>query len=178
MPDPHEQFLASIGPGLGEWEEPLPPVARHPDEFFEDRLGALIGAGSSREVFEVLHDPNAVIKKTKHVYPGANFSELTIWNVVRTGKWREDFGEVLAISETGRYLMMERLDNLSADERRQTRSYPDWLSDLKPENVGKTKGGKFKVRDYAMTKLNDALNRATTYRYAWQGPEPKGISCT
>jgi hypothetical protein len=173
MADPHAEFLASLGPGLEEYKEPLPPVAKHPDKYFEDRLGPLIGAGSSRQVFEVLHDQNAVIKKIQHIYPGANFSELTIWNAMRSGKWRDKFGEVMAISETGRYLIMERLDSLSAGEHRQTPSFPDWLSDLKPENVGKTKDGKFKVRDYAMTKLNGILNSARIYRCAWQGPEPK-----
>jgi hypothetical protein len=171
MANTHEEFLASLGPGLEEYQEPLSPVAMHPDKYFEDRLGTSIGAGSSREVFKSLHDPNAVIKKIKHVYPGANFTELTIWNAVRCGKWRDSFGEVVAISETGRYLMMEWLDSLSADELRQTQSVPDWLSDLKPSNVGKTKDGKFKVRDYAMTKLGDILNSAKIYRYAWQGPE-------
>lgn len=173
MGDPQEEFLASFGPGLQEFKEPLPPVDMHPDKYFEDRLGTLIGAGSSREVFEVLHDPTAVIKKTIPVYPGANFVELTIWSAVRTDKWRGLFGEVLAISETGRYLTMERLDDLSADEHHQTPSYPDWLSDLKPKNFGKTRDGKFKVRDYAMTNLNSAINSAKTHRHTWQGPEPK-----
>lgn len=105
MADPHEEFLAALGQGLQEYEEPLPPVDMHPDRYFEDRLDTLIDAGSSREVYNVLNEPNAVIKKTKHIYPGANFSELIIWNAVRSGKMRDMFGEVLAISETGRFLM-------------------------------------------------------------------------
>ena len=113
MADPHEEFLNSLGPGLQECEELLPPVRLLPDQYFADRLGTLIGGGGSREVFEVLDNADAVIKKMKQTYPGANVIELIIWNAVRGGKCHEAFGEVSAISETGRYLMMERLDDLS-----------------------------------------------------------------
>lgn len=90
---------------------------------------------------------------------------------MRGGKWRDVFGEIKAISETGRYVMMERLLDLSAEEYRRTQSYPDWLRDLKPENIGRAADGKFKVRDYAMTKLGDLFDLSGTYRYSWQGRE-------
>ncbi len=136
-------------------------------------LGAAIGGGSSREVFGVKDKPNAVIKKSKPPFIGANMFEFFIWNAVRSGSWKDVFGEVLEISDDGKYLMMERLDSLSSDEYAQTPSLPEWTNDLKPENFGKGVDGKIRVRDYAMCNISEALNSTNTHRYAWQGKSKK-----
>lgn len=94
--------------------------------------------------------------------------EFFVWNAVRSGPWKDIFGEVLEISEDGKYLMMERLDDVSRDEYAQTPSVPDWANDLQPKNFGKSADGEIKVRDYAMCNISDALNSAKPYRYAWQ----------
>lgn len=78
-----------------------------------------------------------------------------------------------SVCESGKYLMMERLNDVSAQELCLTPSLPEWLSDMLPKNFGKTDAGKIKVRDYAMGRIDKALNAAASYRYAWQGPERK-----
>ncbi|UPK17608.1 hypothetical protein [Bradyrhizobium sp. 131] len=171
--DPHKAFIDALGPGLQEWVEPLPPLPSRPAADFENMLGASIGAGSSREVFAIKDNPKAIIKRCKLPFIGANMFEFFIWNNVRGGQWEDVFGEVLVISEDGRYLAMERLDDIGIDDHARTPSMPDWAKDLQPKNFGKSRDGKIKVRDYAMCSISGALNAARPYRYAWQLPGKK-----
>jgi hypothetical protein len=171
--DAHDKFIESLGPGLSEWVEPLPPITFRPAAEFEKRLGPEIGAGSSREVFSVKDNPKAVIKRCKLPFIGANMYEFFIWNSVRSGKWKDVFGEIVEISEDGRYLMMECLEDVKPEEHHLTPTAPDWGQDLQPKNFGKSADGVFKLRDYAMGNLSSVLNSARPHRYAWQKAEPK-----
>jgi hypothetical protein len=84
------------------------PVATMADSDMETLLTERIGnLGGSREVFGIRNDANAIIKKVHLPFAGANFYEFFIWNSVRLTKFRPVFGEVKAISKSGRYLMME-----------------------------------------------------------------------
>ncbi len=61
------------------------------------------------------------------------------------------------ISETGRYLMMERLTALDQSDRVELAKFPDWLNDRKPSAFGKV-ADKIKVMDYGAINLYAVLN--------------------
>jgi hypothetical protein len=63
---------------------------------------------------------------------------------------------------------MERLDDITKDDYKNTPEMPSWLNDLKPSNFGKSSSGEIKLRDYATTELGDVLAAATRRRWAWQ----------
>ena len=101
-------------------------------------------------------------------FVGANLFELFVWNAVSGSKWRAVFGECLAISDNGRYLMMERLDDIKPDDYSKTPNVPVWISDVKPENFGRTKAGLIKIRDYGAAKIGVVLANAEPHRTGWQ----------
>jgi hypothetical protein len=52
-------------------------------------------------------------------------------------KYRDAFGRVHAISTSGRYLMMERLDDIAKDDYPDSPDVPNWFNDNLPKNFGK-----------------------------------------
>jgi len=67
-----------------------------------------IGSGGARCVYGVQNDHSHVIKKVHFPFPGANFVEWFVCNAVAKTRWADAFGQCIALSESGRYLMMER----------------------------------------------------------------------
>jgi hypothetical protein len=74
------------------------------------------------------------------------------------------FGRVFAISYSGRYLMMERLDDITRDHYNESLDVPIWFQDNQPENFGINADG-MKIRDYAMVQLPGA-GAPPSYRVA------------
>lgn len=72
----HQKILESLGPGLAEWVEPLPPLTLLPAANFEQRIGNSVGKGSSREVFEDEANTTMVIKRCILPFVGANMFEF------------------------------------------------------------------------------------------------------
>jgi hypothetical protein len=66
---------------------------------------------------------------------------------------------------------MERLDDLSEDDYRDSPDVPTWFNDNQPSNFGKSSNGQVKIRDYAMTNIGAVLGLAPPHRAAWQGPK-------
>jgi hypothetical protein len=149
-------------------EREVKPVKKLPDEMMHAMCGGKIRHGTSRYVFEVRNDPTMVIKQVHLPFVGANLFELFVWNAVSNTKWRPVFGECLAVSDSGRYLMMERLDDIEEADYPNTPSVPVWMSDLKPENFGRTKTGLIKIRDYGMAKIGAVLSKVGNHRTGWQ----------
>jgi hypothetical protein len=122
----------------------------------------------------VNNDRAVVVKKAKRPFGGSNYVEWFIWQAVSETNLAPSFGRCIAISTTGRYLMMERLDNLLVDEVFLTPTLPDWVTDIKGREVfGKNLAGEVKIRDYGLVKIGDALAAAPRLRRPWQGPAPK-----
>lgn len=70
------------------------------------------------------------------------------------------FGECVAVSASGKYLIMERLDDPTGPPPQGVRKYPSWLTDIKPSAFGVNAAGYFKVRDYNKLKLGFWLAEA------------------
>jgi hypothetical protein len=65
-------------------------------------------------------------------------------------------------SDTARYLIMERLDDITVADYPLVPAVPDWLNDRKPSAFGKAADGTIKVCDYGMLELGAALVAART----------------
>ena len=107
-----------------------------------------------------------VVKQQLIRLPAANLMEWFIWNAVEQSAIRDHFGQCVSISETGKYLMMERLTDILRSDWPKVPSVPDWLNDRKPSAFGKDKDGRIKVRDFGLVDLNRALD-LRTFRVPW-----------
>ncbi|TAY52969.1 hypothetical protein [Rhizobium leguminosarum] len=71
---------------------------------------------------------------------------------------------ILCVSQTGRFLVMERLSALDDSDKFDRGSFPSWLNDVKPAafgrdtSFGKDAIGRIKVMDYAEINFFDILN--------------------
>ena len=127
-----------------------------------------LGRGGARVVYAVNNDSDAVIKEVHLPFVGSNMMEWQLWCAVKDTPFANLFGECLAISVTGRFLIMERLDDITKSDWPSTPTMPEWLNDLKPGNFGKNAAGHIKIRDYATVQLGPTLAAAPTCRWAWQ----------
>jgi hypothetical protein len=130
-------------------------------------VGQRIGGGGAREVFEVKNDSAAVIKVAAQ-YPLTNFIEWLIWNWVRETHWRSAFGECHTISPSGRYLIMERLDDVPESRKAETPTLPSFVGDVWANNFGVNATGVIKARDYASANMTKLVRNDSGYRRAWQ----------
>ena len=127
-----------------------------------------LGKGGARTVYPVDGDPEAVIKKINLQFVGANVMEWHIWSAIRNTELAPSFGQCKAISESGRFLVMERLDDISESDRPKTPSMPEWVGDVWWKSFGQDHQGKIKIRDYANVDLGELLASAEKFRRAWQ----------
>lgn len=124
-------------------------------------IGPVIDHGSSREVFCHATESGLVVKRAIN-HPGANFVEANIWNAVESKpELAALFGPCVAISESGKFLIMEKLTDLDAADEALFPPVPDWVSDLLAKNVGKNAAGNLKIRDYGMVNLSETLAQET-----------------
>lgn len=131
------------------------------DSEYEPIKGLQIGrAGSSRTAFETLGDKRYVIKTINAGIPTTNFLEWFIWCGIKQSKFNNMFAACISISETGRYLVMERLDPLETSDLKALASLevPGWLKDKLPHNFGKTANGTIKCLDYGAVDFETLLN--------------------
>lgn len=151
----------------------MPPfTGPRPEAHFEKLIvrNDFLGEGQTRKVYGVAGHDDLVIKESKVAFPDANFTEWTVWHALV--KMQEDilgnvpnaelqllFAQCFAISETGRYLMMERLAKLTAEEQQPAgHKLPLWLNDKKKSAFGKAQGGQIKVMDYGIVNFYSVLN--------------------
>ena len=142
-----------------------------PDSFFEDNLGKFIAKGTSREVYEFSGDDSSVIKKVHLPSPSSNFIEWYVWQAVKKMavtdimNWTPNheiqnlFAECRSISESGRYLIMERLTPITNSDWDRIPQIPEWVNDRKPSAFGKTAEGYVKLLDYAAIDFYSGLSQ-------------------
>ncbi len=122
------------------------------------------GKGAARHAFRVPTDPDVVVKKTVRPHPGSNMTEWLIWQAAAAAQnnLREVLGRCISISESGTYLMMERLDDLNPSDYADIPDVPTWFNDPKPDAFGK-RNGVIKIRDYGLVHLDKLVSEATTH---------------
>lgn len=128
---------------------------------YEPKKGPQIGpAGSTRTAYETLGDKSYVIKVINAGIPATNFLEWFIWCGIKHSKYRDKFAACVSISETGKYLVMERLDPLEPSDSAALKALdvPTWLNDKLPHNFGKAADGAIKCLDYGMVDFETLLN--------------------
>lgn len=134
------------------------------------------GCGGSREVYNVKGDELAVIKKVTLKFVGANIIEWLIWKAIENNpRWNNIFGRCFSISGTGRYLMMEKLEDISKVDWSNTPTVPTCLSDVWPNNYGRNLNGVIKIRDYASANFCEYLETDQGHRRAWQVKAPSTL---
>jgi hypothetical protein len=139
-----------------------------PEDEFSHVLGDCLANGSTREVHSVVGRDDVVIKKVKAITPFNNWQEFIVWNAVRDTRWAVVFARIEKIGDSGQFLMMEKLSDLSPDDDYNAPRVPHWLNDLKRENFGKTSGGEIKAWDYALVNLGFDLDEALDDPVPWR----------
>lgn len=126
-------------------------------------------SGTTREVYYTNDGSHFVIKKARR-FTAPNITEWLIWHEVLKMEEKDilnfvprpgfslKFGRCTAISETGRYLMMERLDDIPQEFSIVDDRFPLWLNDKKPDAFGVDAFGNVKVRDYATIDFFSGLS--------------------
>ncbi|ABQ66560.1 hypothetical protein Swit_0189 [Rhizorhabdus wittichii RW1] len=124
------------------------------DQDFEALIDAApFATGSARVAYEVPSDADVVVKKSKGAFAAANLIEWFVWRSAETqNALQAVLGRCLAISESGAYLMMERLDDITKDDYADVPDVPTWFNDPKPNAFGK-RNGAIKIRDYGLGRM-------------------------
>jgi len=68
-----------------------------------------------------------------------------------------DLAEIFSWSWSGKFVVMERLAPL-AERDLDSYSFPNYLTDKRPENYGKGASGKIKALDYALLAIGPTQN--------------------
>jgi len=156
-----------------------------PDDQFEEWIdrGKPVGArGTTRIAYAMRGNNSVVIKEMRHLFPRANIVEWVIWEALV--KMADDyvgatpnpnlqklFAKCYTISESGKFLVMERLDPLGKEDPFPRASFPAWLNDIKPAgfgedaSFGKDAHGRVKCMDYADINFYEVLNPLNTQRF-------------
>ncbi|KHA59862.1 hypothetical protein NL53_14400 [Vibrio variabilis] len=114
---------------------------------FRSKLGASIGKGRTREVFNIKDNPKYVIKFSSN--PDTNRHEYKFYKEAKHNKLTavlNTIGEIISISKSGQYLVMEKLNDLPVGNH--TTQCPAEITDRKRSNFGVDSKGVIKARDY------------------------------
>ena len=121
-----------------------------------------IGHGTARVAYCLKNDPNSIVKKSVGSRHYSNILEWSIWLAAADHpELRSILGQCHCLSESGKYLVMERLDDINAEDYKLIPDVPVWFNDRKPSAFGKS-GGVIKIRDYGMITYGEFLNRQLT----------------
>ncbi|MBP7338635.1 hypothetical protein [Niveispirillum sp.] len=125
------------------------------EENVEAVLGAKIEEGSARIVYAYDGENSLVIKKGKYPPYISNFTEWIIWSQIAETERAAIFGACYALSRTGLYLIMERLDSLQDTDAMI--GAPVWTTDSKRSAQGRNAANIIKIRDYGTVALSRVL---------------------
>ncbi len=130
------------------------PSRESDDSIFQKLCGAQFEEGEHRTVHEVSGHPEIVMKVARHSHH-ANWCEYLVSSSLEGLITEIRVGNVLSISASGKFLMMERLNDL--DRSPGGVAVPHWLNDVKPSAFGVSVQGEIKIRDYGLLKLGDQV---------------------
>lgn len=130
------------------------PACRANDSIFKALIGSEIKSGNTRNVYEVNGYPYLVIKEDTKSDNGSNETEATLYFTAVIKNLQnvlECIADIISISQSGKYLIMEKLDTNIPNNLRSTSKMPAEVSDNKLSNFGVTLNGKIvKCLDYAL----------------------------
>ena len=146
-----------------------PVTGLQADQTLAGLCGQVIGTGSTRNVYEYVGEPDWVIKAYHRpaTPPSSNFIEWTICGAVKGTQFEPLFGQCFAFSETGRFLVMEKLNDIPKGFQGARPRVPDWLHDLKVTAFGLNANGEVKCRDYGQVDIGATLGSAGTKPVFW-----------
>lgn len=132
------------------------PSANELDEHFEALLpqcGGPIGSGTTRDAYAIPSHDDKVLKVCK--VPGyvTNWTEVVVYVQVKDKSF---FGCIHSWSRSGKFVVMERLDDIGPGEISGL-EVPDWWSDRQRRNVGRSLSGELKLRDYASLNIDPGV---------------------
>ena len=134
---------------MSESPKQIPPF-HTPDALFASLLAsdaAPIGTGTSRDAFAIDGHLDKVLKVAKGSNAG-NWTEFVVFHALDNNTL---FGRILSISQSGKYLVMERLDDVP--KGLQLPEVPSWWTDRKRANFGLSCNKTIKLRDYALITI-------------------------
>jgi hypothetical protein len=118
-------------------------------EFVDLFLGAEIGSGMSRQVYEFNLDKTMVVKhETGDAFQ--NMIEWEIWKAVQETPMKKWFAPCHAISPNGQFLIQSRVEQIP--RKQYPKKIPDFFHDTKYQNFGML-NGKFVCFDYGTMNL-------------------------
>lgn len=129
------------------------PACRSNDNDFENLIGKSIKSGTMRNVHEVIGYSDLIIKKDTTTKNLANETEAIVYFTAVIKNFKsvlECIAEVKSISQSGKYLIMEKLQTNIPSDFRPDGMMPVEISDNKLENFGITSNDKIKCLDYAL----------------------------
>lgn len=131
------------------------PQTNSPDSCFESlwlKCPSRLARGSTRDVYEI-PGSNKVLKVCNSQSNFTNWSEIVIHQYKKdTG----DLAEIFSWSASGKFIVMERLAPLESVDDFQGHTFPEYLTDRKPQNYGRDVDGNIKALDYALLRLLDS----------------------
>ncbi|MEI7184381.1 hypothetical protein WCT96_13685 [Pectobacterium carotovorum] len=134
------------------------PACRSDDSDFHKFIGQKIKSGTMRDVYEVDGYPDFIIKEDRTTNHGANETEAAVYFTAIINKFQavlECIAEIRSISQSGKYLIMEKLNTNIPNELRPCGNMPNEVTDNKLENFGVSlKNNKIKCLDYAQLSDN------------------------
>ena len=134
----------------------IPPPNAADSQFSRLRGDSIGQPGTSREVYSIRDAPDVVLKVSRLESNVVNWREIVAWHMYGE---EGQCGTLHSWSRSGKYLVMERLDDIDLDAFRAFR-WPEWVTDRKPSNLGRSSAGVVKVRDYAWMK---AISQTSAY---------------
>ncbi|HEX2099082.1 MAG TPA: hypothetical protein VHF69_00380 [Candidatus Synoicihabitans sp.] len=106
-------------------------------------LGAQVGEGVYRTVFECALAQELVLKIAKHeiTWNFANVQEFTVWQAVQFTEMAKWFAPCVDVSHGGLVLIQRKTEKVRAEElRRLLPKVPRFFTDLKAANWGRLDG--------------------------------------
>lgn len=128
------------------------PPPNSPDAVFEalwQKHPLRIGRGTNRDAYQVKDHPDKVLKVMTLPSSVANWAEIVVYTYSQNKSY---FGEIYSWSLSGRFLVMEKLEDVTANDL-ALHEIPAFVNDKKVSAFGRSADGSIKLRDYGMLTI-------------------------
>lgn len=132
------------------------PTPNSPDAQFEElwqKRPVRIGRGTGRDVYELDGHADKVLKVSTLPSNVANWTEVVAYTFSNDKTF---FGEVYSWSMSGRFLVMEHLEDVDP-QHLSGLEIPWFVNDKKTSALGRARDGSIKLRDYGMLAIDPGV---------------------